>query len=111
MYGPMAILRWTEGDVVRKLRAAVGWRLKDLAAASGLPLQVIHKLERGKTKEPKRVTMQKLARAFGLSDRQLFDAIPPERDLPIVPVLVPKIVISRSGERQAPRLTSRQGRA
>jgi transcriptional regulator with XRE-family HTH domain len=77
-------VRWHEGDVVRKLRATLGWKLEHLARVSTVSLQVIHKLEIGKTKEPKRSTLKKLAKAFGLTDRQLLDAVPPAIDLPLV---------------------------
>ena len=76
-------MRWREGDVIRKLRMMVGWKLEDLAKASGVGLQVIHRLEVGKTKEAKRRTLTMIAAAFGLTDRQLLDAIPDAIDLPI----------------------------
>lgn len=81
----MATVQWHEGDVVRKLRAVVGWKLKDLSAASGVGIQVIHRLEAGKTKEAERDTLIRLATAFGLTWRQLVDAVPPSIELPIVP--------------------------
>src|SRR4051794_12561325 len=76
-------LVWREGDVIRRLRMAAGWRLRDLAEASGVDIQVIHRLEIGKTKEAKRGTLTKIAGAFGLSDRQLLDAVPAGADLPV----------------------------
>lgn len=77
------IIPWRDGDVIRRLRMAAGWKLKDLAAASGVDVQVIHRIEVGLTKEPKRVTLERIARAFGLTDRQLMDAVPPPIDLPV----------------------------
>ena len=81
----MATVQWHEGDVVRKLRAIVGWKLKDLSAASGVDIQVIHRLEVGKTKEAERETLTRLAAAFGLTWRQLLDAVPASIELPIAP--------------------------
>lgn len=73
---------WTEGDVVRKLRAVTGWRLEDLATRSGVGVQVIHRIESGATKEPTKKTMTKIAEAFGLTYRDFLDLIPPvSRDL------------------------------
>jgi len=71
--------------VVRKLRAVVGWKLKDLSAASGVDVQTIHRLEAGKTKEAERDTLTKLATAFGLTWRHLLDAVPAPIELPIAP--------------------------
>ncbi len=77
-------LQWTEGDVIRKLRSVVGLTLTQLAAVSGVNLQVIHRLEAGTTKEPKRATRARLAAAFGLTERHLLDAVPPAIDIPVL---------------------------
>lgn len=69
-------MAWTEGDLVRKLRLIYGCNLEDLAALSGVSFTTINKLELGKTKEPKRSTIQKLAQAFGLTPAQFFATIP-----------------------------------
>ncbi len=74
---------WHEGDVVRKLRAVAGWTLQELASASGVNIQVIHRLEAGTTKEPKRATLARLAEAFGLSARELTDAVPRPTELAV----------------------------
>jgi transcriptional regulator with XRE-family HTH domain len=76
-------IHWREGDVIRRLRDAAGWTLEDLEVASGVNLQVIHKIEVGKTKEPTRGTLQRIAAGFGLTWRQLVDAVPPPMDLPL----------------------------
>jgi transcriptional regulator with XRE-family HTH domain len=76
-------VNWHEGDVVRKLRAVAGWTLQELAHASGVNIQVIHRLEAGATKEPKRATLTRLAEAFGLTARELADAVPPPVELSI----------------------------
>jgi len=74
---------WTDGDVVRKLRNIAGMRLKDLADRSGVSMQVIHRIESGKTKEPTRTTITRIAEAFGLTYRDFIDLIPsPSRELP-----------------------------
>jgi transcriptional regulator with XRE-family HTH domain len=77
------MVRWHEGDVIRKLRQAVGWTLGDLHRVSGVDMGVIHRLEIGRTKEPKRGTLVRIAAAFGLTDRQLLDAVPAQIELPI----------------------------
>jgi transcriptional regulator with XRE-family HTH domain len=87
-------VEWREGDVIRRLRTAAGWKLKHLAAASGVDLQVIHRLEIGKTKEAKRATLMKIAGAFGLTDRQLIDAIPKAIDLPVMLADVPRPLVA-----------------
>lgn len=69
-------MTWHEGDVVRKLRQVLGWRLKDLKKLTGLNISVIHDLEVGTTKEAKRATLIKLAAAFGLTLRELQDQVP-----------------------------------
>ncbi len=54
----------------------LGWTLEDLAERSGVNFTVINRIELGKTKEPKRATLAKIARAFGWSPRQIFEAVP-----------------------------------
>jgi transcriptional regulator with XRE-family HTH domain len=80
------MLRWHEGDVLRKLRGAAGMTLEGLAEKSGLDLQTIHRIEIGQTKEPKRKTLTQLAAVFGLTAREFDDAIP--RDHPGVPLRI-----------------------
>ena len=80
------MILWGEGDVIRKLRQAVGWDLNELASASGVDPQTIHRIEKGTTKEPKRQTLRKIVKAFGLSIRELEDAVP--RDHPGVPLRI-----------------------
>ncbi len=69
-------MSWHEGDVIRKVRTLLGWTLEDLAEVSGVNFTVINRIELGKTKEPKRATLAKIARAFGWTPRQIFDAVP-----------------------------------
>lgn len=94
---------WDERDVLRKLRAAAGWDLKLLAEKSDLDPQTIHRIESGKTKEPKRSTLRKLAQAFALTEREFEDAVP--RDHPGVP-----LKIERSPGRQAKPASGQRGR-
>lgn len=69
---------WTEGDVIRKLRIAAGWSLLELERrAHGVRFTTISRIELGKTKEPKRSTLDRIAAAFGWTGRQLIEAIPP----------------------------------
>lgn len=72
----MGTVSWHEGDVIRKVRVLLGWTLEDLAEVSGVELTVINRIELGKTKEPKRATLAKIARAFGWSPRQILEAVP-----------------------------------
>ena len=67
---------WHEGDVVRKLRMAAGWKLKHLHGASGVSVKVLNDLEMGHTKEAKGTTLTKIAKAFGLSLRDFRDLVP-----------------------------------
>jgi Predicted transcriptional regulator with C-terminal CBS domains len=67
---------WHEGDVIRKARTLLGWTLEDLAERSGVNFSVINRIELGKTKEPKRATLAKIARAFGWTPRQILEAVP-----------------------------------
>lgn len=67
---------WTVGDVIRKLRVEAGWTLEPLAKAIGSNVTVISRIELGKTREPKRATLQKIAGAFGLTARDLEDMVP-----------------------------------
>lgn len=69
-------MSWHEGDVIRKVRTLLGWTLEDLAAVSGVNFTVINRIELGKTKEPKRATLAKIAHAFGWSPRQILEAVP-----------------------------------
>lgn len=69
-------MAWTEGDLVRKLRLIYGCNLEELAQLSGVSFTTINKLELGKTKEPKRGTIKKIAETFGLTPTQFFATIP-----------------------------------
>lgn len=74
--GPVAAVQWHEGDVVRKLRTALKWGLTELSQRSGVNSQTIHRIEKGETREPKRATMARIAKAFNISLRELEDAVP-----------------------------------
>jgi len=76
-------MRWHEGDVIRKIRATVGWTLEDLASASGVNVYAIHKIEKGITREAKRATLDRIGAPFGLTWDQILKAIPPSSDLVI----------------------------
>ena len=55
------------GARVQELRAARGWRQKELADRSGLPQATISRIESGKVKEPSIKTLEALAAAFGIA--------------------------------------------
>ena len=78
---------WHEGDLVHKLRGIYQLTVQQLAQRADLPPSVIYRLEDGRTKEPKRDTVNKLAAAFGMTAREFADCIPPEtlrlRDQPL----------------------------
>jgi transcriptional regulator with XRE-family HTH domain len=79
---------WTEGDVVRKLRAMRGWTLQQLQIKSGVNIQVLHRIESGKTKEAKRATLDRIAAVFGVTSRHLLDAVPPPSHIVAEPLAV-----------------------
>src|SRR5262245_58979113 len=81
---------WHEGDVVRKLRASVNWTLRELASISGVNKQVIHRLESGQTRDPKTATLERIADAFGITSRELRNAVPLEHPLVIRPKRLPR---------------------
>lgn len=66
------------GERVRAKRKAKGWRVQDLAAASGVSFEHVHALERGKHK-PRDYTLRRLARALGVSVKSLAEDPPPPR--------------------------------
>src|SRR5215217_2576473 len=57
------------GDLLRKLRNAAGLTQEDLAERAGLSSDTISLLERREHRRPHRYTMQSLAEALGLSQR------------------------------------------
>lgn len=76
-------VEWSVGDVIRKLRLTAQWRLEDAAAAAGVSFQAISEIELGKTKDPRGKTLASIAAAFGLTERQLRNAVPEPIELPI----------------------------
>ena len=84
-------MQWHEGDVIRKLRDSVNWTLADLSRASGVSVQVINRIEKGHTREPKSATLERLAQAFGLSGSlDLRNAVPREHLLVVRPRELPR---------------------
>ena len=83
-------MHWHEGDVIRKLRDSVNWTLADLSRASGVSIQVINRIEKGHTREPKSATLDRLAQAFGLSGSlDLRNAVPRDHLLVVRPRELP----------------------
>jgi transcriptional regulator with XRE-family HTH domain len=72
-------VEWHEGDVIRKLRDTTKWNLQELSRRSGVNVQVIHKIERGLTRDPKRKTLDKIGLAFGLTASDIRNAVPEPR--------------------------------
>ena len=58
------------GDLLRQHRNAAGLTQEDLAGRAGLNPDTISLLERGERRRPHRYTMQSLAEALGLSQRE-----------------------------------------
>lgn len=76
-------MRWHEGDVVRKLRETARWTLRDLAAATGVNVHVIQRIEKGTTSDPRTATLDRIAVAFGLTALDIRRAVPPHFPLVI----------------------------
>lgn len=72
-------MEWHEGDVIRKLRTISSLTLADLQETSGVHGQVINRIELGITRDAKLETLNRIARAFGLSGRQIRDLVPPAK--------------------------------
>lgn len=107
----MQKLTWTEGDMLRKLRVAFGWKLKELAAKTTLDPTTLNKIELGKTKAADRATLQKLATAFGFTLTQFLDSIPSQAiDLPLQAeaLYLSKKTVDRIGAKKLPRKPKRR---
>lgn len=68
---------WHEGDVVHKLRRMCGWTVEELARRASINTSVIYRLEDGRTRDPKRPTIEKLSAAFGFDVRDFRHLVPP----------------------------------
>jgi transcriptional regulator with XRE-family HTH domain len=69
-------MEWTEGDVIRNLRERANWTLEELERASGVQKDIIHRIERRRTTDPKTATLERIAAAFGLTALQIRQAVP-----------------------------------
>jgi transcriptional regulator with XRE-family HTH domain len=58
---------------VKELREARGWSQRKLAAESGLDLVTVNHVETGKRSRPHLGTLESLAKALGVSVRDLLD--------------------------------------
>jgi transcriptional regulator with XRE-family HTH domain len=67
---------------IREERKARGWDQAEAAKRAGLSTTALSDIETGKAAEPRRITMEKIARAFGWDSRTLDDILkggePPE---------------------------------
>lgn len=70
------MLKWHEGDVIRKLRSDCGLTLQELAGLAGVSFTTINRIELAETKEPKRSTLLSLSQVFGIKPSELAEAIP-----------------------------------
>lgn len=68
-------LQWSVGDVIRKLREQRGWGQKTLAAKAGISQASIGRMEDSKG-DPKRSSLEAVARAFDMTVGGLYDLIP-----------------------------------
>lgn len=80
-------MEWHEGDVIRKLRDTVHWTLQDLSHRSGVNVQVIHRLEKGITRDATRDTLQRIAAPFGLTAEDIRALVPDPR----IPAVVTRV--------------------
>ena len=62
------------GDNLRSLRRSRGWSQEDLAAASGLSVRTVQRVENGRSPGPE--TLQSLAAAFAVDVEQLWGGPP-----------------------------------
>jgi transcriptional regulator with XRE-family HTH domain len=61
---------------LKRERDARGWSQMDLSRRCGLNLTAISKIERG-SRDPRLLTIVKLAQAFGIPAGRLLDGLPP----------------------------------
>ena len=73
------VVRWHVGDVLKKLRSHMGWTLQQVAAAGGLDVNVIHRIETGFTRDPREDTLERLAVIYGLTLMELRVSVPQSR--------------------------------
>src|SRR5690242_10212706 len=71
------------GDRIKAERAARGWTQKELAQRSGINFGYIRMLETNQRPNPTGETLQRLARAFGISVDELLEGPPaPDTETP-----------------------------
>lgn len=69
---------WREAHVIHALRIECGWQVKELAKRAGLGTSVIYRLEDGRVLNPTPQTLAKLATAFGVTVKEIRNAVPSE---------------------------------
>jgi transcriptional regulator with XRE-family HTH domain len=69
---------WREADVIHALRIECGWLVSELAARAHVNPSVLYRLEDGRTRNPTLPTLQKISQAFGLTVKELRNAVPAE---------------------------------
>lgn len=64
--------------MIHALRIACGWQVQELAKRAKLNPSVIYRIEDGRVLHPRQETLEKLAAAFGVTVRELRNAVPAE---------------------------------
>lgn len=67
----------TIGDAVSRWRKERGWTQEELAAAAEMPQNHISAIETGRLVDPRASTLEKLARAFGVTTDELITGMAP----------------------------------
>jgi transcriptional regulator with XRE-family HTH domain len=76
------VVPWHLGDVVRKLREGRRWSLRHVSRTFQVGYATVSRLENGETLDTYEAqTLKKLAGAFGVSEGELLDAVPPMQGL------------------------------
>jgi transcriptional regulator with XRE-family HTH domain len=76
----MAILTWTIGDVSKKLRDVIGWKATHLSEHSDVDTSTVSRFENDGNFT--HATLDKIAKAFGMSSSELMSLVPPPGALP-----------------------------
>lgn len=108
IYAPVPTLDWRIADVIHALMIAFGWQATDLAKrADNMNPSVLYRLLDGRTKNPSEPTLKKLAKAFGISDLEIRNAVPTQ---PIrISVVIPERRQHHQRKRPNPVVSLKKG--